>query len=53
MYDHKTRRKKKRVGVDGTQQVDGIIFEENMKLLIEALKGEYLLTLTGRSFVIL
>lgn len=51
MYDHKT--KKKGGKWDHTQQVDRIIFGENMKLLIEALKGEYLLTLTGESFIIL
>lgn len=55
MYDHKTKKEKKvgRGGGDHTQQVDRIIFAENMKLLIEALKGEYLLTLTGESFVML
>lgn len=52
MYDHKTT-KKKGEKYDLTQQVDRIIFGENMKLLIEALKGEYLLTLTGESFVML
>lgn len=44
---------KKREKWDHAQQVDRIIFGENMKLLIEALKGEYLLTLTGDSFVML
>lgn len=56
MYDHKTKKEKKSGGWGGwdhTQQVDRIIFAENMKLLIEALKGEYLLTLTGESFVML
>lgn len=52
MYDHKTGGKKGEKW-DHAQQVDRIIFGENMKLLIEALKGEYLLTLTGDSFVML
>lgn len=51
MYDHKTGEKREKW--DHTQQVDRIIFGENMKLLIDALKGEYLLTLTGESFVML
>lgn len=51
MYDHKTGGKGEKW--DRTQQVDRIIFGENMKLLIEALEGEYLLTLTGESFVML
>lgn len=38
---------------DRTQQVGRIIFGENMKLLMEALEGEYLLTLSGESFVML
>lgn len=38
---------------DRTQQVDRIIFGENMKLLLEALEGEYLLSLTSESFVML
>lgn len=42
---------KKKKEWDRTQQVDRIIFGENMKLLMEALEGEYLLTLTGESFV--
>lgn len=60
MYDHKTgkgggrgaeKRGKKEREWDRTQQVDRIIFGENMKLLMEALEGEYLLTLTAESFV--
>lgn len=43
----------KRGGWDHTQQVGKIIFGENMKLLIEALKGQYLLALTGESFVMI
>lgn len=51
MYDHKTGKKGEKW--DHTQQVGRIIFGENMKLLIEALKGQYLLTLTCKSFVML
>lgn len=50
MYDHKTWGEKGEKW-DRTQQVDRIIFGENMKLLIEALEDEYLLTLTSESFV--
>lgn len=49
MYDHKTGKKGGKW--DHTQQVRRIIFGENMKLLIEGLKGQYLLTLTCKSFV--
>lgn len=48
-----TKRGKKREKWDHTQQVDRIIFGENMKLLLEALEGEYLLSLTSESFVML
>lgn len=51
MYDHKTGGGRGKW--DRTQQVDRIIFGKNMKLLMEALEGEYLLTLTGDSFVML
>lgn len=51
MYDHKTGKKGGKW--DHTQQVGRIIFGENKKLLIEALKGQYLLTLTCESFVML
>jgi len=51
----KTGKKKNKGGggKDHTQQVARIIFVENMNLLIEALKGDYLLSLTSDSFVIL
>lgn len=38
---------------DRTQQVGKTIFGENMGLLMEGLEGEYLLTLSGQSFVML